>query len=360
MGAGTIHARTGCALISAALVKIWIDLSNSPHALLFAPIARRLEELGHTIFVTARDNAQTVELGQKYWPDLTTVGGESPGGRAAKGAMLARRVQALHLIARRERPELALSHNSYAQIVAAKLAGIRTVTAMDYEFQPANHLAFRLADRILLPEALRGSIVSRQGARPHKTRYYRGFKEEIYLGDFEPDRDVLSAIPMHNGARSVVVVRTPPELALYHRMENSLFVDVLRHLGRRADTELVALPRTRDQASALEELCVSSLRIASTALDSRSLLMEADAFLGAGGTMTREAALLGLPAYSVFAGRRAAVELALEYRGLIRFVERPDQLDLPASPPRSSERLEAIRPRGAALVVEFVAAALDV
>jgi uncharacterized protein len=59
-------------------VKVWIDLSNSPHALLFAPIARRLEELGHAVLVTARDNAQTVELGRGYWPGLEVVGGESP------------------------------------------------------------------------------------------------------------------------------------------------------------------------------------------------------------------------------------------------------------------------------------------
>src|SRR5262249_12426577 len=49
-------------------VKVWIDLSNSPHPLLFAPIARALEGRGHEVAVTVRDHAQTLELARERWP----------------------------------------------------------------------------------------------------------------------------------------------------------------------------------------------------------------------------------------------------------------------------------------------------
>ena len=69
-------------------MKIWIDFSNSPHPLLFAPVARRLEAEGHEVLVTARDNAQTIELARERWPAVEVIGGPSPRGRASKVATL--------------------------------------------------------------------------------------------------------------------------------------------------------------------------------------------------------------------------------------------------------------------------------
>jgi hypothetical protein len=72
-------------------VKVWIDLSNSPHPLLFTPIRVAFEEEGHTVLMTARDNAQTLELARQRWPDVKPIGGRSPGGRIAKSRALASR-----------------------------------------------------------------------------------------------------------------------------------------------------------------------------------------------------------------------------------------------------------------------------
>ena len=308
-------------------MKVWIDLANSPHALLFAPVARRLEELGHEVVVTARDNAQTVELAREHWPRVEVVGGESPPGRVAKAGALASRIAGLRGFARRERPDVAVSHNSYAQIVAAKLAGLRAVTAMDYEFQPANHLAFRLADRILLPEALRSTRVQAQGARDRKTRYYAGLKEEIYLGDFRPDESVLGSLGVEDpGGRLLVVMRPPPSRALYHRFGNPLFDDVLRAAGSNPDALCVVLTRHAEQLDALEKLELPSVVAPRHAVDARSLMYAADLVVGAGGTMTREAALLGVPTVSLFAGDVPAVDRVLIERGLLRRIEAADEI----------------------------------
>ncbi len=308
-------------------MKVWIDLSNSPHALLFAPVARRLEDLGHEVVVTARDNAQTVELAREHWPGVEVVGGESPAGRAAKARTLAARVAALRSFARRERPDVALSHNSYAQIVAAKLAGVRAVTAMDYEFQPANHLAFRLADRILLPEALRSTNVKAQGARDRKARYYAGLKEEIYLGDFHPDDRVLDSLGTEDPRdRVLVVLRPPPSRAIYHRFDNPLFEEVLRTAGTDPDVLCVVLTRHREQREALAALDLPSVVAPAHAVDARSLMYAADLVVGAGGTMTREAALLGVPTVSVFAGTSPAVDELLIERGALRRLTSMEEL----------------------------------
>jgi uncharacterized protein len=339
-------------------LRIWIDLSNSPHPLLFAPIARRLEELGHEVGITARDNAQTVELTLERWPEATIIGGQSPKSRAKKAQVMAQRVRDLGRWARGFRADIALSHNSYGQIVAARALGLRVVTAMDYEGQPANHLAFRLAHVILMPEALRGSGVHRQGASDRRTRFYPGFKEEIYLGDFEPDLGVLASIGVERGDRPLVVARTPPSRAAYHQFGNPLFGEAIEALGNDSSAQTVVLVRHPEQRQAIEALGLNNLTVPDHAIDSRSLMYQADLVVGAGGTMTREAALMGLPTYSVFAGEQPAVDRELEHDGHFRGLKSAREL-VPVKPrPTNPRTVAGLRQRAAGLIETFVDAPL--
>ncbi len=308
--------------------KVWIDMANSPHPLLFAPIARRLAERGAEVVVTYRDHAQTAELTLERWPEATLIGEPSPPGRARKAAAIAGRVRRLGRWAWRERPQVALSHNSYAQLLAARSLWIPSVTAMDYEHQPANHAAFRAADRILLPEAVPLDVVERQGAKPRKVTRYRGLKEEVYLADFEPDAEILARLGVErSNGTAIVVARSAPAGAAYHPDENPLLEQCLRRLGARTDVVTVALARHPWQRERLRGLGLGRLVVPDGAVDARSLLFAADAFVGAGGTMSREAALLGLPSWSAFAGERPAVDRWLEREGSLRELTDPAQLE---------------------------------
>jgi predicted glycosyltransferase len=340
-------------------VRIWIDLSNSPHPLLFAPIASRLEEMGHSIGVTARDNAQTAELTLQRWPDATIIGGESPKSRALKAEAMVARIPPLRRWAQGFGAELALSHNSYTQIVAARVLGLPVVTAMDYEGQPANHLAFRLADVILMPEALRDSAVRRQGANDRRTRHYPGFKEEIYLGDFEPQHGVLESIGIEPDGRPLVVARTPPSRAAYHQFGNPLFAETLQALGNDPDARTVVLTRHHEQREAIRTLGLRNLIVPDHAIDSRSLMYHADLVLGAGGTMTREAALMGVPTYSVFAGEQPAVDRELEREGHLRRLQTSQEL-LPVQPRSADPRpVSELRERANQVMTAFLDATDD-
>jgi uncharacterized protein len=340
-------------------VKIWIDCANSPHPLLFAPVARALEEAGHDVAVTVRDHAQTVELARQRWPAAEVVDGRRvSSARAATAMELATRVAALRRWARRARPDVALSHNSYAQIAAARSAGIPAVTAMDYEHQPANHLAFRLASRILLPSVLPADVVRRQGARASKVHRYEGLKEELYLGDFVPDPRIRERLGVPPG-RILVVARTGATRAAYHGYDDQLFAAAMARLVRRPEVTVVALARHPEHRRGLERLG-PNLVVPDHAVDARSIVRDGDLFLGAGGTMTREAALLGTPALSVFGGEQPAVDRRLEERGLLRQLRDPADVDALArrtAPPRS---LDDLRARSQALVDEFVGETLEV
>jgi predicted glycosyltransferase len=335
---------------------VWIDFSNSPHPLLFAPVARRLEALGHEVGVTARDNSQTVELTVERWPQASIIGGQSPKSRVQKAWVMVGRVRSLGRWARGFRADVAVSHNSYGQIVAARALGVPVVTAMDYEGQPANHLAFRLATAILLPEALRGSAVRRQGAAGDRTCFYAGFKEEIYLGDFEPDPSVLEEIGGVPRDRRLVVARTPPSRATYHQFENTLFGEVVEALAGDQGARVVVLVRHPEQREALAALRAGNVFVPDRAVDSRSLMYHADLFVGAGGTMTREAALMGVPTYSLFAGEQPAVDRALEAQGLLRRLRSAGELVPVSRRPAPPKPVEELRARAGDLIDVFVEA----
>jgi uncharacterized protein len=336
-------------------MKVWIDLSNSPHPLLFSPIARELEASGHEVAITARDNAQTVELARERWPDVDVIGGQSPAGRAAKAATLAARVGDLRRWARAQRPDVALSHNSYAQIVAARLAHTPVVTAMDFEHQPANHLAFRLARTVLVPQAIDRDVIRRQGASNSKLKVYPGLKEEVYLGDFRPDAEALAKLGIaRNGDTVVVIARTPPGRAIYHRFDNPLFMQALETMGRRPDVRLVVLARHPEQRVAIEGLGLANCTVPKAAIDSRSLMYGADLVVGAGGTMTREAALMGVPTVTVFAGERSGVDRWLERQGSLRRLSDAAQLATVSRREAEPRSVEELRERGRVVAGSFL------
>jgi len=287
-------------------MKIWIDLANSPHVPLFEPVVEELRSRGHVVVLTARDHAQTLPLARTAWGEVEVVGGRSPAGRLGKARTIAARAAALRRVARRERPDVALSHGSYAQIVAARAARVPAVTMMDYEHQPANHLSFRLARFVVVPTSFPEGALRRFGAGPGKVVRYEGFKEELYLPGVRPDPGLLADLGLDT-ERVTAVLRPPPEGALYHRHANARFDEVLEHvLGQRA--QVILLPRSAEQAGRYAR---PGVIVPPAAVDGPALLATADLTLGAGGTMTRESALLGTPTYTVFLAELAAVDAEL-------------------------------------------------
>src|SRR5260370_975912 len=150
-------------------MRIWIDLANSPHVPFFRALIPDFIARGHQIEITARDFAQTVELAMKAGMTPHVIGGHGGGSITGKAGNLVGRAAALRKWARDRGFDLAVSHNSYAQIAATAALGIRSVTLMDYEHQPANHLAFRLASRVIVPHAFPSAELKKYGASTRKS-----------------------------------------------------------------------------------------------------------------------------------------------------------------------------------------------
>ncbi|MBC7912454.1 MAG: DUF354 domain-containing protein, partial [Pyrinomonadaceae bacterium] len=208
---------------------IWIDLANSPHVPFFRALIPEFERRGHKVAVTARKFAQTIELASDAGIAHTVIGSHGGGRLAGKAGNLIGRAASLARWARGRKIDLAVSHNSYAQTAAARALSIRSVTLMDYEHQPANHLAFRLASRVVVPRAFPDEALRRYGARAKKVRRYDGTKEDVYLADFAPDPEFAESLREFGveEADVLVIVRPPAREALYHRFENELFDELI-------------------------------------------------------------------------------------------------------------------------------------
>lgn len=298
-------------------MRLWIDLANSPHVPFFKALAARFVERGHEIETTARDFAETVPLARAAGFTPQIVGAH--GGRqvTAKASNLMSRAWSLATWARKRQFDLAISHNSYSQILAARGLRIRRVTLMDYEYQPANHLAFRLTSRIIVPASFPAKRLRRYGASVGKVRRYHGTKEDVYLADFQPDPAFATQL-CELGVRPdnvLVLMRPPAHDALYHRFENKLFDDALALLLSRENVQVVLLPRNEAQRATYSARTSDRLIVPAKPVDGANLIAASDLVISAGGTINREAAALGVPVASMYAGTWAAVDEELVREG---------------------------------------------
>lgn len=315
-------------------MRIWIDLTNSPHVLVMRPVIEALQTDGHEVRVTARDFAQTIALCQRLGIEHTQIGHHRGEHLGAKALGLASRSAALVSWARAEQRgsggkkfDVALGHGSNDVSVAAALLRVPSSTMFDYEWAVVQHnVNCRLARAVVVPDAIPPERLSRYGAK-HKLRPYEGLKEEYYLADFEPDEAVLSELGL-DGERPIVVVRTPPEVSLYHRFENDLFALVLERLRAAAaehGVQPVVLPRIAAQRAALSQ--VTGFIVPERAIDAQSLISYSDLVISAGGTMNREAVALATPVFTTFEGRLGALDEKLINEGRLRKLQSVEDLE---------------------------------
>src|SRR5882762_8162438 len=272
-------------------MNIWLDISNSPHINLFRGM---INDLGrsHELVVTSRPLANTVQLLQFHGIKHTVVGKHYGAGRLAKAYGYPVRVCQLWSFLKDKKIDVAVSQSSFHSPVVARLLGVRSVYMNDNEHALGNIPAFLAASTILIPECLSAESLRRQYASPRKVLRYPGVKEGIYLHRLDP---VLrqSPKPRNGKLRRSIYVRPEPWTAQYYNGAVSFLDDLL--LGLKNEASVTLLPRDREQAQHYGEPRFEGIRVVAGALDIAEIAPDCDLFIGAGGTMTREMAVLGIP-----------------------------------------------------------------
>ena len=305
---------------------IWIDLDNSPHVPFFAPIIEQLEARGYQLLITIRDAFQVTELAAAAHLNFHSVGHHFGKNRIAKVAGLAIRTAQLLPLVRKDKPELAISHGSRAQLVASVWKGIPSILMMDYEY--ARGLTFARPAWVMVPEPIPTSAIPLAHERVLK---YPGIKEDVYVPRFRPAPDTRKELGVAD-EELLVTVRPPANEAHYHTPESDRMFDAaLQMLCAQPETRLVLLPRNRHQELLLREqwsgaFASKKIFVPPHVVDGLNLIWHSDLVISGGGTMNREAAALGVPVYSVFRGKIGAVDRYLASKGRLVLLEKPEDV----------------------------------
>jgi uncharacterized protein len=310
-------------------MRVWVDLTNTAHVFVLRPLVELLERQGHEVTLTARPLSHTVELLDEWGHPYTALGRYGGAARLSKARAAAGRLPKLTRFGRGRGFDCGIAHGSTDLPPACRLLGVPNTTMLDYEWAFLQHsVNCRLANRVLAPDAIPASRLARYGARSRKLVRYPGLKEEYYLSDFEPDPAVLEELGLDR-KRILCVVRTAPSYALYlGGSENPILPRILHRLSDHSEAQTVVLPRTPEQASAIAALGLPRVIIPEKVVDGRSLVAFADLVVSAGGTMNREAAVLGTPVWSIFEGRMGGVDEKLAGEGRLRLVTDPDEIEI--------------------------------
>jgi uncharacterized protein len=310
-------------------MRVWVDFTNTAHVFVLRPLIERLERRGHQVELTARPLSQTVEALEQWGHPHAVVGGYGGAGKVVKARAAIDRVMRLVRFGARRRFDCALAHGSTELPLACRLLRVPNTTMFDYEWASLqHHVICRAASRVLVPDAIPAERLARYGVRPPRLVRYPGLKEEYYLAGFTADPAVLTDLGL-DGRRVLSVVRTPPSYALYLAgADDRLVGQVLARLSADVGTDTVVLARTPRQADAIEALALPRVVVPRRTVDGRSLVALADVVVSAGGTMNREAAVLGTPVWTIFQGRLGAVDELLAREGRLRLLRDPGEIVL--------------------------------
>lgn len=313
-------------------MRVWIDMTNSPHVLFFTPIIADLQRAGHEVVVTARHFAQTVELLEMRGIDATVIGHHQGRSLIKKAWGLGARSLRLISFGRTKGFDVAVSHNSNDLAVAAWALRIPQIIIGDYEHATlAYKVTTRLATEVMFPDVIPVEAFVALGVPASRIVRFPGLKEHVYLAEEPADQPVRDLLGIDEG-EIMALLRTPATMSTYHRFGNALFDAVVQRCEATPGVRTVVVPRTSAQAETLRPMLPEGVVLLDRAFDGPSLVTQADLVVSAGGTMNREAAVLGTPAYTVFAGELGAVDTELIRRGLLVRVSAPEEIVLERKP----------------------------
>jgi hypothetical protein len=336
-------------------MRVWIDIENPPQVQYLSPFKAAFEKKGNDVVVTARDQGMTLQLLEERGIEPVVQGAESPGSTVRKVAnVVARGFRLYGRFARRERPDLLVAASRPAGLAAWSLR-IPTFQFSDYEHSDLRVVRHTGA-YFLHPDVIDSATLVAQGFRADRLVPFAGLKEAISFSGIDVWNTPTHRFPgLDRDDVAKLAFRPPSETAHYYASESrTLTLELLRALADREDVVVIYIPRYPSQLAYLDR---ATWKRAPYVLEGSvpfvPLLKALDAVVSSGGTMLREAAYLGIPAYSILRSGIGQVDRYLESIGRLTIIEsadrlgeirpRPPQLDpLPSAPDLVGDLVETM------------------
>jgi predicted glycosyltransferase len=301
-------------------LRIWFDVLTPKQVMFFRRAVSILQEKGHEVLCTSRDYREPVELARMKGLDLKIVGRHGGPERYGKLVASAERIRALADVIDGFSPDVAVTFSSPEGARVAFGLGIKHVGFNDSPHATAvARLTVPLMNRLLCPWVIPVSAWAGFGISARNITRYRALDPAAWLKDLEP-----ALVFRYSGK---VLVRLEESKASYladGKFSSAALVDsVVNELSQTAD--VTVLCRYSDQIEETKKRYGDKATVLEGVFDGVKLLQETGLFIGAGGTMSAEAALLGVPTISI-APVRYHVEDYLVRTGLIARTRDPKTL----------------------------------
>jgi predicted glycosyltransferase len=292
-------------------MKIWFDLTNSPHINFFKELMTDLIDRGHNIIITCRPLANTVDLLELYKIPYQIVGKHYGKSLIKKILGFPIRIWQLYIYLHKKKIDVGISQSSFYSPLAGLLLGIPTIYTNDNEHAFGNKISFLFADKILIPEFIDTRKVVNFFVKQKKVTQYPGVKEGIYLWKKYKDfnREPVGQLKIY--------IRPEPRTAQYYNGREYFMDDIIK--GLKDEFQISILPRDKEQSNHYLQEEFRGVVVCSKPLTLEKIAEDCSLFIGAGGTMTREIAIIGIPTISVYQDELLSVDKYLIKQGIMNY-----------------------------------------
>ena len=276
-------------------MKIWIDILT-PKQLLFSESI--VEKLGkkHDLLCTSRNYDEVSKLAKIRDFDLVFVGKHGGGDKETKLKASIDRIEKLLKKIKVFSPDIVISFCSPEAVRISFGLGIKHIVFCDSPHADAvMRLTLPLIQKLLIPHVIPKNEFSKYGIDEKNIIQYKAIDAVVTI---QRKINEKAALPFKKNNRKNILIRIEEEEASYTSKSSKIIPIINKVLSEYGDENIVILGRYTEQIKNLQKLIGKKIKIVKMSFDGKHLLNNTDIFIGSGGTMTAESALIGIPTIS--------------------------------------------------------------
>ena len=283
-------------------MRIWYDACTGKHIRYGAVIGKRLRKLGHEFIFTTREHPDTITLAKIMGEKPIVVGKYNPSTLTSRLEESGKRIVQFSKLFQDSQPDIAIAHQSVELCRTAFGLGIPIILTADTPHAKAvNRLTIPFSHTLVVSEALPKSFTKTYCAQ--RVVAFKGVDEVAWLKEFKPTKIL-------NPKKPLIVLRQIETKAVYTKGKQDCTKTLAKKLGEIGNVHLI-----QRYSQGVEEFGVKA-----SFEDSASLVANADLVVSYGGTISREAALQGVPSIAISNMAKTYVNTYLAKKGFPLFV----------------------------------------
>ena len=303
-------------------MKIWIDILTPKQLLFSEPIVEKLGKK-HDLLCTSRDYGEVSKLSKIRHFNLNFVGKHGGGDKKSKLMASIDRIDKLSRKIENFSPDIAISFCSPEAARVSFGLGIKHIAFCDSPHANAvMRLTLPLIQKLLIPYVISKKEFSKYGINKKDIIQYKAIDASVTI---KRKINQKAKLPFKNNKKKNILFRIEEEQASYTSKSSKIIPIIKKITKEYAEENIVVLGRYDNQIKNLQKIFDKKVKVVKMSYDGKHLLNNTDVFIGSGGTMTAESALIGIPTISYNAVPNI-VENFLVKKKLVKRVSNPDKI----------------------------------